>query len=43
MNENTGKEVPYEKIVKAYKVNDDYVVLEKEDFEQADIKKNKDH
>ncbi len=41
VNENTGKEVPYEKIVKGYKVNDEYVVLEKEDFEHADAKKTK--
>jgi DNA end-binding protein Ku len=41
VNEKTGKEVPYEKIVKAYNVDDHYVVLEKEDFENADAKKTK--
>src|SRR3954468_8398627 len=41
VNENTGKEVPYEKIVKGYEVNGEYVVLEKEDFEVADAVKTK--
>src|SRR6185436_11174717 len=41
VNENTGKEVAYENIVKGYKVDDNYVVLEKEDFEAADAMKTK--
>jgi DNA end-binding protein Ku len=41
VNENTGKEVPYKSIVKGYKLNDDYVILEPEDFENADAKKTK--
>lgn len=35
VNENTHKEVPYDKIVKGYKVNDDYVIVEEQDFEDA--------
>jgi DNA end-binding protein Ku len=41
VNEHTGKEVPYKSIVKGYKVNDEYVILEPEDFENADAKKTK--
>ncbi|MFL5764073.1 MAG: Ku protein [Bacteroidia bacterium] len=41
VNENTGREVPYENIRKGYMLNDRYVVLEKEDFEFADAKKSK--
>lgn len=41
VNENTGKEVPYEKISKAYMYRDKYVMLDKEDFEAADAKKTK--
>jgi DNA end-binding protein Ku len=41
VNENTGKEVQYNDIVKGYKLEDDYVVLEPEDFEYADAKKTK--
>jgi DNA end-binding protein Ku len=41
VNEKTGKEVPYENIVKGYNVDDHYVVLEKADFEMADAKKTK--
>jgi DNA end-binding protein Ku len=41
VNENTHKEVPYEKIVKGYKLNDDYVVLEDRDFEDAAPEKSK--
>lgn len=39
VNENTGKEVKYEDIVKGYKYNDEYVILEDSDFERADAKK----
>ncbi len=35
-----GKEIPYEDIVKGYEYKDgDYIVLEKEDFEKANVKK----
>jgi DNA end-binding protein Ku len=41
INENTRKEVPYDKIVKGYKLNDDYVILEEPDFEDAAPEKSK--
>lgn len=41
VNEHTHKEVPYDKIVKAYKLDDDYVVLEESDFEEASPEKSK--
>lgn len=41
VNESTGKEVAYEDIVKGYKVNDAYVILEDTDFEAADATKTK--
>ena len=41
VNENTGKEVAYENIVKGYKMDSGYVVLEDEDFEAADAVKTK--
>lgn len=41
VNENTHKEVPYEKIVKGYKLNDDYVILEDQDYEDAAPEKSK--
>jgi DNA end-binding protein Ku len=41
VNENTKKEVPYEKIVKGYKYNDDYVIVEDSDFEAAAPEKSK--
>jgi DNA end-binding protein Ku len=41
VNENTHKEVPYEKIVKGYKLDDDYVILEDRDFEDAAPEKSK--
>jgi DNA end-binding protein Ku len=41
VNEHTHKEVPYEKIVRAYKLNDEYVVLEERDFEDASPEKSK--
>jgi len=41
VNENTGKEVKWENIVKGYKIEDEYVILEDEDFEQANPKKSK--
>ncbi len=41
INSSTGKEVPWENIVKGYKYHDDYVVLTDEDFEKASPKKSK--
>jgi DNA end-binding protein Ku len=41
VNENTKKEVPYDKIVKAYKYDDDYVIVEDSDFEAAAPEKSK--
>lgn len=41
VNEKTGKEVNYQNIVKGYKLNDNYVVLEAEDFESANAVKTK--
>lgn len=41
VNENTGKEVSWGNIVKGYKVDGDYVVLDNKDFEQAAAEKTK--
>jgi DNA end-binding protein Ku len=41
INENTGKEVQQADIVKGYKIDDEYIVLESEDFEAADAEKTK--
>jgi DNA end-binding protein Ku len=41
INEKTRKEVPYEKIVKGYAIDDSYVILEDQDFEDASPQKNK--
>src|SRR5690606_6229019 len=41
VNEKTGKEVAYENIVKGYKLDTGYVILEDEDFEAADAVKTK--
>ena len=41
VNEHTHKEVPYDKIVKGYKINDDYVIVEDQDFEDAAPEKSK--
>lgn len=41
VNEKTGKEVPYENIVRAYNYNGKYVVLSDKDFESANAKKTK--
>ncbi|SMO69771.1 non-homologous end joining protein Ku [Solitalea koreensis] len=41
VNENSGKEVPWENIVKGYKYQDDYVILEEADFEEASPEKSK--
>jgi DNA end-binding protein Ku len=41
VNEHTHKEVPYDKIVKGYKIDDDYVIMEDHDFEDAAPEKSK--
>lgn len=41
VNENTGKEVAWENIVKGYKLDDQYVILEDEDFANASPEKSK--
>lgn len=41
VNENTGKEVLWENIVKGYKIDDNYVIVEDADFEAASPEKNK--
>lgn len=41
VNEDTGKEVPWDRIVKGYLYNDDYIILEDEDFQAASPEKTK--
>jgi DNA end-binding protein Ku len=41
INENTKKEVPFDKIVKGYKYDEDYVIVEDADFEAAAPEKSK--
>lgn len=41
VNEKSGKEVEWKDIVKGYKMGDKYIVLEDEDFDQANAKKSK--
>lgn len=41
INANTGKEVPWGNIVKGYKMDDRYIVLDNEDFERASPEKTK--
>jgi DNA end-binding protein Ku len=41
VNEHTHKEVPYDKIVKGYKMGDDYVIMDEHDFEDAAPEKSK--
>lgn len=41
INEKTGKEVPWGNIVKGYKLESDYVVLDEKDFEAASAVKTK--
>jgi DNA end-binding protein Ku len=41
VNENTGKEVAYDNIVKGYKIDDRYVILADEDFAKASPEKSK--
>ena len=35
VNANTGKEVEWDNIVRGFKINDTYVVLDESDFEKA--------
>ncbi|SEJ00107.1 DNA end-binding protein Ku [Dyadobacter koreensis] len=41
VNANTGKEVAWENIVKGYKIDDQYVVLDDNDFEKASPEQSK--
>lgn len=41
VNANTGKEVAWDNIIKGFKIEDDYVILEDKDFEKANAKKTK--
>ncbi len=41
VNENTGEEVEWKNIVKGFKKDDAYVILEAEDFEDANFKKSR--
>ncbi|WPR73670.1 Ku protein [Algoriphagus sp. NG3] len=41
VNEKSGKEVEWKDIVKGFKIDDKYIVLEDEDFEKANAKKSK--
>jgi len=41
VNESTGKEVAFEKIVKGYKLDTGYVILDEDDFKAADAVKTK--
>ena len=41
INEKTRKEVPFDKIVKGYRLDDQYVILEDQDFEDASPQKTK--
>lgn len=41
VNEVTGEEVEWKDIVKGFKQDDKYIILEKEDFENANMKKSK--
>jgi DNA end-binding protein Ku len=41
INEKTRKEVPFDKIVKGYPINDTYVILEDKDYEDASPEKSK--
>ena len=41
INEKTRKEVPYDKIVKGFPINDNYVILEDKDYEDASPEKSK--
>src|SRR6202000_1074469 len=40
-NEKTHKKVPYDKIVKGYKLNDNYIIMDEQDFADAAPEKSK--
>src|SRR5580698_8504343 len=41
VNEHTHKEVPYDKIVKGYKIDDEYVIVDEQDFQDAAPEKSR--
>jgi len=41
INERTKKEVPFDQIVKGYKLNDEYVIVDKSDLEKVAPEKTK--
>ena len=41
VNEHTHKEVPFDKIVKGFKLDDDYVIMDEHDFEEASPEKSR--
>ncbi len=41
VNEHTQKEVPFDKIVKGYKLDEEYVIIEERDFEDAAPEKSR--
>ncbi|PKA99803.1 DNA end-binding protein Ku [Flavobacteriaceae bacterium MAR_2009_75] len=41
VNEKTGEEVEWKDIVKGFKKDDEYIILEKEDFDNANMRKSK--
>ncbi|WP_057937270.1 non-homologous end joining protein Ku [Algoriphagus resistens] len=41
INEKSGKEVEWKDIVKGYRIDDRYIILDDEDFDQANAKKSK--
>lgn len=41
VNATTGKEVAWDNIVKGYKIDENYVILDEKDFEKANAKKTK--
>lgn len=41
VNAETGREVPYDDIVRGYKIDDNYIVLDEKDFEAANAQKSK--
>ncbi len=41
VNASTGREVPWENIIRGFKINDRYVILTNEDFEKASPEKSK--
>src|ERR1700748_1365365 len=41
VNENSRKEVPYDKIVKGFKLKDEYIIVDEADFEDAAPERSK--